>query len=289
MLEKDQTYYVYLYLDPTRTGKFYYKELNLTFHSEPFYVGKGHGSRKYYHVSLARGRLERSESKIDSDCIERCKEILKLGNEPIIFELYSNLLEDEAYSKEDKVIKSIGRQQFEKGPLLNYLPGARYGDYTLTHSEEFRKKVSENHYFNRSEYKSEDHPMFGLKHSEETRRKISKSRMGQFLSDEIKIKISESVKKSIPRGDDHYSRRVGMSEEHRRKLSQATSGANKNKILQIFDVMIKAGHTPSNNKFDKIKYELARSKLHARTYPKWESLPRFITEEEILTYFTRKS
>lgn len=287
MLEKETNYYVYLYLDPTKPGKYFFDKLGVTFHSEPFYAGKGRGHRKHHHIRMARYQLENSIDKVSSDCIERCKEIVKSGYEPVILEFKSNLSEDQAYSEEKRLIEIIGRSKFNEGTLLNYLPGGAYGDYTMSHTEEFKQVVSKNHYFNREDYKPEDHPMFGKSHSEETKRKISESHAGKTLSEEAKNKISETLKTTAVRGEDHYSKK-GLSEEHRQKMSKASSGANVVKIKQIFDIMIQEGHTPAKGLFNKTKYELARSKLHARTYPKWESLPRFISEEDILTYFTRE-
>ena len=40
-------YYVYVYLDPRKSGKFKYAEMLFDF--LPFYVGKGKGNRLYDH------------------------------------------------------------------------------------------------------------------------------------------------------------------------------------------------------------------------------------------------
>jgi hypothetical protein len=45
-------YYVYLYLDPRKEGKFKYGDYEFDY--EPFYVGKGHGNRLFEHLRPSR-------------------------------------------------------------------------------------------------------------------------------------------------------------------------------------------------------------------------------------------
>ena len=81
----------------------------------------------------------------------------------------------------------MGLQSGEKHPMFG-----------KKHSEETKKKMSQNHY----DCSGENHPMFGKKHSEETRKKLSESHKGK-----------PSPNKGKP-----------MSEEQKKKLSLANKG-----------------------------------------------------------------
>ena len=91
-------YYVYLYIDP-RT--------NL-----PFYVGKGIGDRKYYHLT------ETLETTINKRKYYRIQSIRRAGLEPIIEERHSMLSEVIAYELEEKLIRQYGRKGYDQNGIL---------------------------------------------------------------------------------------------------------------------------------------------------------------------------
>ena len=66
------------------------------------------------------------------------------------------------------------------------------------HSDETRKKISENH----ADFSGENHPMYGKHHSEETRQKMSEAK--QNMSEETKLKMSKA--------------KMNMSEETKQKI-----------------------------------------------------------------------
>ena len=66
-----KNFYVYVYLDPRKTGEFIFDEFKFDF--EPFYVGKGKNRRLYYH--LTNKSLKRNDEKS-----KRIKDIIKDNN-----------------------------------------------------------------------------------------------------------------------------------------------------------------------------------------------------------------
>lgn len=64
-----------------------------------------------------------------------------------------------------------------------------YGGEGGRHTEEVRRKISENH----ANVKGENHPMFGKHHSEEAKRKIGKASKGRTHSEATKKKIREKL------------------------------------------------------------------------------------------------
>jgi len=71
--------------------------------------------------------------------------------------------------------------------------GEKHCNYGKHHSEETRKRISENQIGVQA---GEKHPLFGKNHSEETKAKISKAHKGKTHSQESKNKMSESKKGS---------------------------------------------------------------------------------------------
>ena len=83
--KSDQTYYVYVYIDPRNFEEFYY--------------GKGKGSRKEAHLS----------DDSDSEKVRRIKDIKKTGLEPIIKVIAKDLTEHDAFLVEKTLIWKLGR------------------------------------------------------------------------------------------------------------------------------------------------------------------------------------
>ena len=102
-------FYVYIYLDPMKSGKFIYQDLIFKF--EPIYVGKGIGDRI-------------NKSMFDKKNIFKLNKISKIINEGfdiIKIKLYENLKEDEAFFKEIETIHKIGKLISKNVPLVNIL------------------------------------------------------------------------------------------------------------------------------------------------------------------------
>lgn len=224
---KTQLFYVYIYLDPQKFGRFSYE--NLSFLYEPFYIGKGQGKRYCDHLR----RLSKLENKHFRNRILKIVEANQ-DVENYILILRDSLSEQEAFELEKSLIEEIGRADLKKGPLTN-LTGGGDGQRSISvetrekmrqaklgrllseehrrkigeaqkgkpkHSEEVKKKISKKH--------------LGMKASAEAKRKMSEARRGRKLSEEHKKKLSEAKRGST-------TRLLGavLSEEHKRKIAES--------------------------------------------------------------------
>ena len=109
----DNTYYVYVYLDPTKPGD--YKFGNYHFSYEPIYVGKGKGGRIYSHL--------RECERVKHKCRFHAKllNMINHGVTPIIEKLAYELEELPALELESDMIKQIGLRVDGTGPLYNFV------------------------------------------------------------------------------------------------------------------------------------------------------------------------
>lgn len=178
MIEINNRFYVYAYLDPRKPGGYRYDEYQ--FDHEPFYIGKGCGRRcentdkRMYWLGNKIRKIERS------------------GKRHFIIKLHDMLNEFEAYRLESEIIKKIGRSDISHGPLVNLTDG---GDGLRNPSKKTRKLLSA---IRKEIFLGSGNPFFGKKHTEQTRQKISQSLMGNIpynkgipMSNEQKRKLSK--------------------------------------------------------------------------------------------------
>jgi hypothetical protein len=177
-------FYVYVYLDPRKPGKYVYGEYEFDY--EPFYVGKGKGKRawdfnrrKYGKNFLLLGKIKKIKS-------------------PIVSLIKENLQEVDAFIEEINLISSIGRVSKIEGPLCNMTDGGD-GVSGLLVSEETRKKISD--------------AGKGRVISEETKKKIKKANTGKIRSETVKKNISEGHKgiASHPKGTFKHSEKTKLA------------------------------------------------------------------------------
>lgn len=95
----ENKFYVYALLDPRIPGEFNYDDM--FFNYIPFYIGKGCGKRAEQHVKLSyKNQNYHKDNKI--------RKILKLGLQPIIIKIRTELNEKDAYYLEKTIIQKIG-------------------------------------------------------------------------------------------------------------------------------------------------------------------------------------
>lgn len=129
-MEEKKDYYVYVYLNQLKPGKWFYKDL--IFNYEPFYVGKGRKQRDINH--LCPYMLEKKTYK--SSTIKSIKN--KTGENPIHYRIYENITNNEAIEIEVDFIKTFGRKDNGSGILTNCTDG---GDGANNFSEDTKKKI----------------------------------------------------------------------------------------------------------------------------------------------------
>lgn len=183
------TFYTYVYLDPSKPGRFTYNNF-VTFLYEPFYVGKGTGNRFRCHISDARvGKKSHKNNKI--------RKIINKGYkmESFIMFLRTSMPEYVAlYCSECFWINLIGRKSTKTGPLLNITAGGE--------GSSVPSKYAGVSYILR----------FGEERANEIKEKIKIARKDQMLSPETREKISAAMQNRV------------ISEDHRVNLSQSLSG-----------------------------------------------------------------
>lgn len=201
-------FYVYTYLDPRKPARYCYE--SVCFLYEPFYIGKGRGSRCLDHLKfLSRKTNKHFKGKLT-------KILSKFSNmQEYIIVLEGGITESKAFDLERQLIAQIGRADLKLGPLCNLTNGGE-GTGGVVMSSEARKKRAESNTGKKRSLKTrrllseinkgKNNPMFG---------KLSPKK-GTRLSQETKDRISQSLKgKTLGRA---------QSEETRRKRSESLKG-----------------------------------------------------------------
>lgn len=157
-------YYVYAFLDPRTSGHYTYGEY--TFSHEPFYIGKGSGSRIQAHFWTRNLRCKHPKNS-------KIKKLLFHGLYPVIVKLHESLSESQAFEKETQAIITVGRKDQQLGPLLNLYEGG----HGSSKSEATRQKISKT---KKKQYEAGliTHGMLGKHHSSEAKLKMSAAHKG---------------------------------------------------------------------------------------------------------------
>jgi len=214
----ENEFYVYIYLDPRKTGKYKYGEYEFDY--EPFYVGRGKDYRFRDHLTEAKN------NKKSYKCNKIRKILKETSKEPIILKIKENISFEEANNLEEFLIKLIGRCNIGTGPLTNLTDGGKgtkgfeSAFKGKIHSEKTRKLISDkvsgskngmfgkkgnqNPFYEDHRFAGENHPLFGKfgkdnpnfgqKRSKEFCELMSKIHKGIQKTEEHKKKLSESLK-----------------------------------------------------------------------------------------------
>ena len=126
-------FYVYIFLDPRKPGKYCYPDLNMSFLYEPLYVGKG--IKKRYDV-----HFKKSSQTYNMFKVNKIKNIIEAGLSVIVVFPVVNITEYSSLLAETYFIRSIGRFDLKAGPLTNRNDG---GIECNGFSVERRKNISQ--------------------------------------------------------------------------------------------------------------------------------------------------
>lgn len=239
-------YYVYIFLDPRKPGKYQFEPLSISFLFEPIYIGKGTKFRMEEHLyNTARNKIAFFPNVL--------RKIINEGLEPIRFKLLNFLSQDEAFEKEIELIKMIGRRDLDNGTLLNLSDGGmggKGGNVRRKLSDEGRQRLCEARRLNPTRK--------GHKNSEEHKRKCVEKRKqnGSYLvSDTTKEKMKVAkLGKKLDEAHINTLKEV-QKERFEQGLNKTAFGAKKIKCphceAELNQGLIKRWH------FDNCKFKLA--------------------------------
>ena len=236
-------YYVYIILNPLKSGNFNYKEYHFDY--EPFYVGKGKGKRKTDTLSEKKNKFKR--------CI--IDKIKNAGLMPISIIIENNLTENVAFELEKKIICLIGRKDLKTGTLTNFTNGGE-GTSGIIQSKKTKRKRKDALLKYRPYFKSEE---FKIKAKEGAKKRKENPEYIEYLkilSQKYKgngnpmygkhtsEKQKESVRKARLEG------RIILSETGRQKLIEASHNRKgKKNTVKRCDTKKYELISPNGNKF----------------------------------------
>lgn len=184
----ENKYYVYVYLDPRKIGKFVYGEYS--FDHEPFYVGRGCGNRDRQHVLELGQRSQQNKNRLKQN---KLRKIIEEGFDPIVIRLIDHISFDESSNLEIYVIERIGRLVCQDGPLTNIERGGTgKKDYIV--SKETRNKISlscKGKTLTDATKELIRKSKIGFRHSIETKEKIRIAKIGSHPNRRDSIVISK--------------------------------------------------------------------------------------------------
>lgn len=279
-------FYVYVYLDPRKSGNYMYG--NYSFEYEPFYVGKGCNDRSYHHLCESHQKQNSNKSFIN-----KIKKIQKeIDTDPIIMIYKKNMSENESYELEKKLIDMIGRKDLKKGPLCNLTDGGEGGGTGRIVSDEVKQKLIINNMMGITGMKGKKHTEIskqkiresniGRTHTNETKQRMSNKAKGHIVSDETKEKLRqyhlgkkhtiETIQKiknhstksfkgkhhteeTKQRMSELHKGKV-FTEEHKRKLSESRIGSKRNDETKQRMSEAQKGHSVSQETRQKISESL---------------------------------
>jgi len=220
-MDKENKFYVYVYLDPRKPGKHVYG--SYVFDYEPFYVGKGKCDRCYHHIN--ENKLLKDKNKLKTNKIKKI--IRETGDIPIIIKYSENLLEDVSIDLEIDMIKTIGRIDLKTGCLTNLTGG---GNGVLILNKKLLKIKGKKHSkWMKGRYLKEKNSMYGKHYTLEERKIFSKTAKENYKKHpELKEKISNALKKKYKNAEFIKKQKSGYTLSVRTKISKSLKQKYKN-------------------------------------------------------------
>lgn len=227
-------FYVYVLCDPRKPGRYVYPEINATFLYEPFYVGKGSGTRSKRHECPS----ERTHiyNRIKAGKIKHIQELgFNLSEFTVV--VSNNLEEEQAFIQEILFIKNIGRIDLDTGPLSNLCDGGTgtSGKISLTKGKTYEEiygplKAAQLKKERSERFKGKKNPMYGV--PSYWKNKPLRKEMKEALSDSNSIAINQFDKqgnfiktwKSSTEAAKHYDIHSTAIGNHLKGRSQSCQG-----------------------------------------------------------------
>lgn len=199
-LLEDRRFYVYVYLDSRKPGKYVYGEYE--FEYEPFYVGKAIGRNHLRHLTEAN----REYKKGNQFKLNKIRKIQKeTGKNPIIIKYIEGLTEEEAFLKyETHMINIIGRSDLGKGPLTNLTDGGEGGSGHI-YTDEQKKALRE---INLKMWRETDHRKYIEEIYNNTDYKKRMSCIAKEINNRLEVKAKRSLSSKKNWKNDEYKSNI---------------------------------------------------------------------------------
>ena len=180
MSSKESIYYVYIYLNPLKPGKYTYGDF-ISFQFEPFYVGMGKNGRIFDHL---REKRKNTHNNLKFYIIQKIINS-KYNIRDYITKLEFNCFQINAFEIEKALIKIIGRRDLKLGPLTNHTPGGEgRTEWTI------------------KQRKMQSNKLKNIPKSEAHKKKLSESRLNMSLETRAKCRVNNTGK-----GNPSYGKR----------------------------------------------------------------------------------
>jgi len=240
-------YYVYVLLDPRKSGPFYYG--NWKFEYQPFYVGKGTGNRFKFH-RMNSGTTNPFKANI-------INKIRREGKEYIELIKINNISNNKACILEKKLIKVIGRRTLSEGPLVNLTSGGE-GTPERVIKKETRLKMSKSNKIAYAKLSDKKKEARSKKHKE-TIKNMPEEKRKAWIEKRIKTIMSKSSEEKAVILQKQLLTKANKSPEEKARIKakematkNAKSEKEKQRIIEQYKVTY-ARRTPEQREASRLK------------------------------------
>jgi len=275
---KSKNFYVYIYLDPTKPGKYNYS-LDLCFLYEPFYVGKGKNKRLYDHLNEAKN------SKKNNHKLNKIRKILKENQSPIIIKYITESSNTETLSIEKFLIEKIGRIDLKTGPLVNLNDGGFGTNISKSIKEKLRERQIER-FKDPKEREKNKLKQIEVQNKPEVIERKRKAMLELWGGDFRKIELERRKNSDWLKNISAAATKTNKSEDHRNKVRDSIKNKLKdiefnkefhNRLFseesnkkRITTMKMKYSSLESRNKHKQYYTKEVRNKLSEKSKEKWK-------------------